>query len=160
MSEDASWSFSDATNGANILPWELKVLLEWHHQDTVSAKEIARNDTIYYHFQNNRNPFIDHPEWADSIWGKRIIVQPNGINSLQAKKSISVFPNPATEQFKIETTDFPFSYIITDVSGRIIEESTINSANHFVNCSQWNKGLYIICFKNKKGTFTNKFVKL
>jgi len=30
---------------------------------------IRRNDVIYDQFQHNRNPFVDHPEWAASIWG-------------------------------------------------------------------------------------------
>lgn len=26
------------------------------------------NDRIHPQWQGNRNPFIDHPEWADAIW--------------------------------------------------------------------------------------------
>ncbi|MEC5241554.1 hypothetical protein, partial [Bacillus mojavensis] len=26
------------------------------------------NEIIYEKYQHNRNPFIDHPEWADDIW--------------------------------------------------------------------------------------------
>ncbi len=44
------------------------MLLDWHENDPVSAKEIARNDAIYS-IQGNRNPFIDHPEYAAYIWG-------------------------------------------------------------------------------------------
>ncbi len=47
--------------------WYIYLLISWHHQDPVSAKEIARNDSIYK-LQHNRNPFIDHPEYADSVW--------------------------------------------------------------------------------------------
>ncbi|MFC5977957.1 endonuclease [Flavobacterium salmonis] len=46
----------------------LNVLLAWHTQDPVSAREIARNNAIYAR-QNNRNPFIDHPEYVNQIWG-------------------------------------------------------------------------------------------
>ncbi len=45
----------------------LSVLLEWHVQDPVDAREMARNDAVYS-FQGNRNPFIDHPEWVDCIF--------------------------------------------------------------------------------------------
>jgi len=46
----------------------LNVLLAWHTQDPVSAREIARNNAIYGR-QNNRNPYIDHPEYVNQIWG-------------------------------------------------------------------------------------------
>lgn len=48
--------------------WAVNLLLKWHRQDPVSQKEIDRNDAVYAH-QHNRNPFIDHPEMAEHIWG-------------------------------------------------------------------------------------------
>ena len=48
---------------------KLSDLLLWHEQDPVDDWERQRNDIIYYDFQNNRNPFIDHPEFAQVIWG-------------------------------------------------------------------------------------------
>ncbi len=44
-------------------------LLQWHNEDPVDNWERNRNDVIYYNYQNNRNPFIDHPEFANEIWG-------------------------------------------------------------------------------------------
>ncbi|MFD2399840.1 endonuclease I family protein [Prauserella oleivorans] len=44
------------------------VLLEWHQADPVDDAERRRNDLIYERYQHNRNPFIDHPEWAQEIW--------------------------------------------------------------------------------------------
>ncbi len=49
-------------------PWFIELLLTWHANDPVSQKEIERNNAIY-DLQNNRNPFIDHPEFAALIWG-------------------------------------------------------------------------------------------
>ncbi len=43
-----------------------KVLRQWHKEDPVDANEIARNDKIEA-LQNNRNPFVDHPEYVDMI---------------------------------------------------------------------------------------------
>lgn len=47
--------------------WYIPLLLQWHHQDPVSQKEIDRNNQVYA-LQGNRNPFIDHPEFAAMIW--------------------------------------------------------------------------------------------
>ena len=41
----------------------LSTLLAWHRADPPTAAERARNDVVQ-RFQGNRNPFIDHPEWA------------------------------------------------------------------------------------------------
>ena len=45
----------------------LKALLQWHKTDPVDEGERRRNEVIYG-FQKNRNPFIDHPEYACMIW--------------------------------------------------------------------------------------------
>lgn len=45
---------------------KLSTILEWHNSDPVDSFEINRNNVIYS-YQNNRNPFIDHPEYVESI---------------------------------------------------------------------------------------------
>lgn len=47
---------------------KLCVLLQWHIQDPVDSFESRRNNRIY-EWQQNRNPFIDNPQWAQSIYG-------------------------------------------------------------------------------------------
>jgi endonuclease I len=47
---------------------KLSVLLQWNAQDPVDDFERNRNDVIYNNYKHNRNPFIDHPEWTNSIW--------------------------------------------------------------------------------------------
>ena len=47
---------------------DLCALLDWHKAYPVTAFEMRRNNRIEQ-IQNNRNPFIDHPEYADAIWG-------------------------------------------------------------------------------------------
>lgn len=54
----------------------LSDLLAWHQEDPVDDWERRRNDTIYYHYQHNRNPFIDHPEFVGRIWGNDLLPQP------------------------------------------------------------------------------------
>lgn len=45
----------------------LSVILAWHEQDPPDAKEHLRNEVVYS-YQGNRNPFIDHPEWAACLF--------------------------------------------------------------------------------------------
>jgi len=65
--EDAAWSGSAMTDGADILPWAVSLLLGWHEADPVDRKELERNGTVYA-MQGNRNPFIDRPEFADRMY--------------------------------------------------------------------------------------------
>ncbi|MCZ6652631.1 MAG: endonuclease [Planctomycetota bacterium] len=45
----------------------LTVLLQWHVEDPVDDVELNRNDVVFS-FQDNRNPFIDHPEWVACLF--------------------------------------------------------------------------------------------
>ncbi|WP_308258264.1 endonuclease [Saccharothrix obliqua] len=57
------------SNGSKPYMGRLSVLLRWHAQDPPDSFEKRRNQVIFDTYQHNRNPFVDHPEWAGSIWG-------------------------------------------------------------------------------------------
>ncbi len=65
--EDSDWGTSGMTNKADLKDWAVAMLLNWSDNDPVSQKEIDRNNAVYG-IQGNRNPFIDHPEYAHIIW--------------------------------------------------------------------------------------------
>ncbi|WP_298898768.1 endonuclease [uncultured Psychroserpens sp.] len=67
----SNWSSYAMFNGSSdqvLAEPFLSVLIDWHLNDPVSQKEIDRNNNIYYNHQNNRNPFVDHPEYVALIW--------------------------------------------------------------------------------------------
>lgn len=71
--QDYTWSADGLCTVAQgvyptLQPWAQEMLLRWHRADPVSDKERSRNDGVYER-QNNRNPFIDHPEMVEHIWG-------------------------------------------------------------------------------------------
>lgn len=47
------------------------LLLKWHRNDPVSAREITRNEGVAAK-QGNRNPFIDYPCLAEYLWGNKV----------------------------------------------------------------------------------------
>lgn len=49
----------------------MDTLYKWHINDPVDDFEIRRNERIFS-YQFNRNPFIDHPEFASQIWSDSI----------------------------------------------------------------------------------------
>ena len=50
---------------------KLSTLIQWHLQDPVDAFEQNRNE-VAFSYQGNRNPFIDHPEWVESIFSPQL----------------------------------------------------------------------------------------
>lgn len=72
--DDLNWttgSMGAKNSWPTLKPWAYQMLLEWAQNDPVSQKEITRNDAAEKQ-QGNRNPFIDFPELAEYIWGRRV----------------------------------------------------------------------------------------
>ncbi len=68
--EGYDWSFNWLNNHiVNDLgndPQDLDLLLQWHWQDLPDQWEKDRNDYVQS-IQDNRNPFVDHPEYVNYI---------------------------------------------------------------------------------------------
>lgn len=79
----------DGTTDRGFKQWYVNLLLKWANQDPVSQKEIDRNNAIYAR-QQNRNPFIDHPEWVNMIWTSTLSTK--DVAAFDTK--ISIYPNP------------------------------------------------------------------
>jgi endonuclease I len=63
-------------NGSNqVFDRILNLLLSWHTNDPVSAREIERNNAIYAR-QGNRNPFIDNPSYVALFAELQVAEQP------------------------------------------------------------------------------------
>ena len=86
---------------------KLSDLLLWHVQDPVDDWERNRNNIIYYDYQNNRNPFIDQPEFAELIWGDL-----SGSTSLNPSKKtlIKIIDYAGKTSKKIRNTPLIFIY--------------------------------------------------
>lgn len=73
------------------LAGNLQTLLEWNKLDPVDEMEILRNNLLHNNYQGNRNPFIDHPEWADIAYDTSY----TGSGATVAAGTSSVGDNPA-----------------------------------------------------------------
>ena len=137
-SEDSEWGTSGMTNKSEILPWAMTMLLRWSDEDPVSDKEIARNNAVYG-YQNNRNPFIDHPEYARMIWDPNWqggmsynITCATGLShgSVSAPESamegttvsITATPNPGymVDTYTVYKTDSPNTTVAVSSNGTFI----------------------------------------
>ena len=162
--EDASWSTSGATNKSVILPWQVDVLLQWNQQDPVSSKETDRNNAVYQ-IQNNRNPFIDNPQWVDSIWTMTF----TGIKSaFSIESDVSVYPNPANDQFAISNQSNKVMIaklsVYSILGQEIVHYDGVKLLNNgtpdfTINCSAWIKGVYYITISDTEKSKVIKLIK-
>ncbi|MGZ3864915.1 MAG: endonuclease [Bacteroidia bacterium] len=157
MGEDTTWSSSDAVNKATILPWQLCVLLNWHHQDVVSTKEINRNNAIYK-IQNNRNPFIDHPEWVDSIFACTLTsvkeINNHGFN-------FSIFPNPGKEKVSLifsEKVAKASVQMCNELGQEVLVRQIKDSEGLQMNVSALPRGVYIVKINSDRFSLQRKLV--
>ena len=120
-SEDGSWGSSDMTNKSEIKQWAINMLMRWNEQDPVSDKEKERNETIYNDYQHNRNPFIDHPDYARMIW------DPTWSTLEEENAAVYLFPNPIErgQTLHVSGNSSQFDAVaICDLCGRILLKAT------------------------------------
>ncbi len=64
------WSFGHLNTvtlpALSEAPQDVELLKQWHAQDPPDPAEVARNDSVQK-YQGNRNPFVDHPEYAKVV---------------------------------------------------------------------------------------------
>ncbi|NQU32027.1 MAG: endonuclease [Bacteroidetes bacterium] len=133
--EDAVNTF-DLNESGKGYHGKLSTLLEWHKADPVDSFEIHRNDIIYS-YQENRNPFIDHPEFVSKLWTI------TGTSYLQ-EKQIKIYPNPACEFVNIELPINEFAQgKIYSTSGETVLNFKISASNK-ISIACISSGIYFL----------------
>jgi endonuclease I len=130
----------------------LNILYQWHLDDPVSIREQDRNNAIFAR-QNNRNPFIDHPEYVQQIWSASLSTE-NNYNSI----SVSMYPNPVKNNLHFSTTQ-DLDLIIYDVLGKKVLIEKVSSDQNSVDVSSFNKGIYLVRLISENGQVTKKLIK-
>lgn len=135
---------------------KLSELLVWNLQDPPDDFEKNRNDVIYYQYQENRNPFIDHPDYANAIWG-----DPEAISS-SPSLSIACYPNPVVNELIIESAyseTLLYSLYFTD--GRLVDQARLSGNHSVINMTSLNSGLYLLILTdaNRKPIQQYKLIK-
>lgn len=148
-----NWAMLDRTSDHVFSDWALSVLLTWHQQDPVSAREITRNNAVYA-FQGNRNPFIDHPEYAASIWGA--VAGTDDVFS----SALSVYPNPAVNNKVNIYSEATIDEIeLININGQLVQRiQKPLSANNTYTVEQLPQGFYLLKATSGNQTVTKKII--
>lgn len=82
----------------------------------------------------------------------------NAIQELQEDNLLNIYPNPATEEFSIESEHPVSNWEIIDQSGKIIKTSTQTTSSP-IFIGDLNKGIYIVRILSDRGIKQLKLVK-
>jgi hypothetical protein len=102
----------------------------------VSQKEIDRNNAIYEDYQHNRNPFVDHPEYANMIWDPTWSIADH------------------QEQNELSVTQV----VVYDLTGRKVLEMNVDKEddNNIVLNNKLKQGCYLLQYTDGTRVIKNK----
>jgi hypothetical protein len=167
------WAFPNNISGSIPYGQDQNLIKKWHYQDPPSKWEIARNDFIDS-LQNNRNPFVDHPEYACFINFSNMTYVANpaipceslGLNKETGLSNVYVAPNPTMDDVAIYVNVASKQNVtlsIIDVAGKVMMEMPIsfNAGKNqtLVSLSNLSKGIYTLKISGEQQLFTQKIIK-
>lgn len=180
-----------AYNGVSSNNWKLKssigssinygqdqdILKKWHFEDLPDSYDRARNDFLDS-LQGNRNPFIDSVRYACYIdfttmtyvsnpqfpcYGN--VTAPNSVKENVKHFEYVLVPNPSNGEFNLlidASVTEKFLLNITDVTGKIAYEKTVDISNGFntvqITDLRLQAGIYFVNLNYQNEKITRKLI--
>ena len=112
----------------------LQTALKWHAKFPVTPREIYRNNTVYG-LQGNRNPFVDHPSYANAIWGANYTAEdPLGGEPADPVSVTGVSVNPTSLTLEVGQTGILTATVApSNATNKKVTWSTSNASVASVN---------------------------
>lgn len=136
---------------------DLATLLEWHRNDPPDDFEMNRNNVVY-HWQRNRNPFIDQPAMVEYIWGDQVgdvwsqAVATQEVDDL----NVHVFPNPTSDRIYIQGLQGRANIDLYAAQGQKLSTYTVEGDSEIA--LNLPGGLYILTIMSEGKLITRKLV--
>jgi len=140
--------------------WAVNLLLKWSRQDPVSTKEIVRNNAVY-DLQKNRNPFVDHPEFAEFIWGKYMdIAWSDNVELPEDEVPFSINTTLVVGDSLKATLNYPekSTYFIRGING-VVYKTGIFSSTGAIDVGGLHNDMYLLeVYSATKKRYVAKFI--
>jgi endonuclease I len=171
-----NWKFMNPIGGASgqiQYGQDQNILKKWNYDYPPNGYDIARNDFLDS-LQQNRNPFVDHPEYACYIDFSNMtyIANPTipcdalGLNKLTGLSNVYVAPNPVVDEMNIYVNVIAkqtANVIIIDATGKTVMQMNIalNAGKNqtSISTSGLSKGVYTLKITGDQQLFTQKIIK-
>jgi endonuclease I len=136
---------------------DLAAFLTWNVSDPSDDFEMNRNNYIYT-WQQNRNPFIDHPLLADYIFGANFGDTWSFALSNESftDTSIKVYPNPTVDYIIVSGVSSIAKVEIYTVTGQKVTEITFENEVRIPLSLE--SGIYLVKISNDFSSITKKII--
>ena len=142
---------------------KLSTLIQWHGEDPVDAVEKRRHEAVF-RFQENRNPFIDHPEYVYALWDTNALEQymplidTTAITSQLQSLSYDawqMFPNPASSLISLKLELPPSETValisIKDMQAKTHIQKAMSLQRHLtLDVGHLAPGIYVVSIRSKQ----------
>ena len=144
-------------NNTEPILGKLSSLLDWHLSDPVDDFEINRNEIIFG-FQENRNPFIDHPNLVNFLWGDNVGLVWNDNLTVPENEIIKtiIYPNPSSGIINFSSDMEDEIIEIFNLNGQNILNKIIDSSNRVE--LDLPSGIYFLRSNTKSGIYNSKLI--
>ena len=144
-------------NNTEPILGKLSSLLDWHLSDPVDDFEINRNEIIFG-FQQNRNPFIDHPNLVNYLWGDNVGLVWNENLTVPENEILKtiIYPNPSSGIINFSSDMEDEIIEIFNLNGQNILNKIIDSSNSVE--LDLPSGIYFLRSNTKSGIYNSKLI--
>ena len=144
-------------NNTEPILGKLSSLLDWHLSDPVDDFEINRNQIIFG-FQENRNPFIDHPNLVNYLWGDNVGLVWNENLTVPENEILKtiIYPNPSSGIINFSSDMEDEIIEIFNLNGQNILNKIIDSSNSVE--LDLPSGIYFLRSNTKSGILNSKLI--
>jgi aminopeptidase N len=106
----------------------------------------------------NNSIVIDPSNWIVNQNGTIVMNELLDITSLTSEEAITLYPNPSSDEIRIQQLVSPATYIIYDMHGKVQQKGTVVN-NQAISLKSLMDGAYLMCIETDGKQLKKSFVK-
>lgn len=124
-------------------------LMNWHIHDKPDVMEGNRNDYVEKNIQFNRNPFVDHPEYAWKIFGSQC-------SASVLAEAKAIYPDPSQDPVAVTGVSLNKTNASLEVSDTLQLTATVTPSNATNKAVTWKSNNTTVASVSNTGLITAK----